>query len=292
MVRVTRRLRRGLGRRGGSSGSGGRLRCRRRRCGRLRRGGALRYRGLRCRCRRRLRGLRCAGGPEPTGSAVATRPVRRALGLRRRRAAGHRAGLRAHERAHVLGGVREQRHVARALERRGEHPLVLRAGAALAARVDLAAVADVATDAAHFFEVDLLDLVHAERADLAARTPRPAVAGAVATAVVATAITRPAAGAATIATRTGTFLTHLVSLERDLVRVERPGLTLRLAPRHRAAAHASLAVTAPAEELEVVAADVEARLLDVVLVRVRTRAEAAVDVDLLAFLHDLLRGLG
>src|SRR5207244_2359930 len=82
------------------------------------------------------------------------------------RAAGHRAGLRAHERAHVLGGVREQRHVAGALERRGEHPLVLRAGAALAARVDLAAVADVAADAADFLEVDLLDLVHAERADL------------------------------------------------------------------------------------------------------------------------------
>src|SRR5438105_4753758 len=282
MVRVTRGLRRGLGLRGGSRGRLGRrgLRC-----------GALRCRGLRRRGGCRLRG-RCAGRPESTGSAVATGPVWRALGLGRRRAAGHRTGLRAHERAHVLGGVWEQRHVTGPFERRGEHPLVLRAGAALAARVDLAAIADVATDATHLFEVDLLDLVHAERADLAAWPSRPAVAGPVATAVIAAAIARTAAGAAAVTTRTRTFLAHLVSLERDLVRVERPGLTLRLVARHRAAAHPGLTVAAAAEELEVVAADVEARLLDVVLVRVRAGTEAAVDVDLLALLHDLLGGLG
>src|SRR5207237_7811493 len=97
---------------------------------------------------------------------------------------------------------------------------------------------------------------------------------------------------AAVTTRTRTFLAHLVSLERDLVRVERPGLTLRLVARHRAAAHPGLTVAAAAEELEVVAADVEARLLDVVLVRVRSGSEAAVDVDLLALLHDLLGGLG
>jgi hypothetical protein len=47
---------------------------------------------------------------------------------------------------------------------------VLRAGAALAARVDLAAIADEATDAADVLVIDLLDLIDAERADLA---PRP-----------------------------------------------------------------------------------------------------------------------
>src|SRR5579859_2952070 len=80
--------------------------------------------------------------------------------------------------------------------------------------------------------------------------------------------------------------------ERDLVRVERARLLLVARRRHRAAAHTALTVAAAAEELEVVAADVEAGLLDVVLVRVRARAEAAVDVDLLALLDDLLRGLG
>src|SRR5438132_9137956 len=155
MVRVARELCRGLGLRCGCHG--------------------LRYLGLRSR-RDDALGRRSRRA-EPARCAVATWPERRAVGLRRRRAAGHRAGLRAHERAHVLRGVREERHVTRALERRGEHPLVLRARAALAARVDLAAVADVAADAADLLEVDLLDLVHAERADLAARASRAAVAG-------------------------------------------------------------------------------------------------------------------
>jgi hypothetical protein len=82
--------------------------------------------------------------------------------------------------------------VARALQRGGQHALVLRARAALAPRVDLAAVADVAANATDLLEVDLLDLVDAERADLAAWTPRPTVAGPVTTAttVIATAIAR------------------------------------------------------------------------------------------------------
>src|SRR5579859_2447334 len=274
MLRVACRLCRGLGPRGGR---GSRLRRRR-------------GRGLRGRGDDGLR--RAAGGAEATWGAVATRTERRAVGLGRRRAAGHRPGLRAHERADVLGGVREEGHVARALQRRGEHPLVLRARAALAARVDLAAVADVAADATDLFEVDLLDLVDAERADLAARAPRAAVAGTVPAAIVATtvAIARPAAGAA-VATRTGTFLAHRDSLERDLVGIERPRRSLLVACRHRAAAHPALAVTTAAEHLEVVAADVEARLLDVVLVRPRPRAEAPVDEDLHALLDVLLGDL-
>jgi hypothetical protein len=74
----------------------------------------------------------------------------------------------------VIGGVREHRHEASPLERGGQHPLVLRARAALAARIDLAAIANEATDAADVLVIDLLDLIDAERADLA---PRPTKAG-------------------------------------------------------------------------------------------------------------------
>src|SRR5258708_7411242 len=200
----------------------------------------LRRGGLRSRRRSAALGLlELPGRTESTGRpTVATWRVRRAVGLGGRRATGHRAGLRAHERADVLRGVLQERHVARALERRGEHPLVLRARAALAARVDLAAVADVATDAADLFEVDLLDLVHAEGADLAARAARSAIAGTVTTAVIATAIARPAARAAAVTTRTGTILTHLVSFVRTGSRPDRtfrrhPVAVVRPASRRR-----------------------------------------------------------
>jgi len=59
--------------------------------------------------------------------------------------------------------------------------LVLRAGATLAARIDLAAVADEPPYATDVLVVDLLDLIDAERADLAPRstkTRRTAVAAA------------------------------------------------------------------------------------------------------------------
>jgi hypothetical protein len=101
----------------------------------------------------------------------------------------------------VLGRVREERHVARALERGREHPLMLGAGAALAAGVDLAAVADVPANAADLLEVDLLHFVDAERADLSPGTARAAVAGpvapAVSTAVAATVIAVAATAATT-----------------------------------------------------------------------------------------------
>src|SRR5687767_15275830 len=51
---------------------------------------------------------------------------------------------------------------------------MLRARAALAARIDLAPLADVAADAADILVVDLLHLIDAERADLAARSARTA----------------------------------------------------------------------------------------------------------------------
>ena len=121
--------------------------------------------------------------------------------------------------ARTCSAVYEERHVTRALERRGEHPLMLGAGAALATRVDLAAVADVAANAPDLFEVDLLDLVDAERADLATWTTGAAVAGTLATTISATvtaAVVAVAATAATAAARaaagpTGTILAHLCS---------------------------------------------------------------------------------
>src|SRR5207245_7789958 len=111
--------------------------------------------------------------------------VRRAIRLRRRWATGHRARLRRHERADVLRGVRQKCHETGALQRLGEHALVLRAGAALAARVDLAALADVSADAADVLVVDLLHLLDAERAHAAARpaATNPALATITAVAV-------------------------------------------------------------------------------------------------------------
>ena len=74
---------------------------------------------------------------------------------------------------------------------------MLRAVAALAARIDLAALAHVAADAPDVLEVDLLHLVDAERTDLAARPARSAVARAAAAVVtVAAASATAAAGAA------------------------------------------------------------------------------------------------
>jgi hypothetical protein len=72
----------------------------------------------------------------------------------------------------VIGGVRQHRHETSPLEGRGQHPLMLRARAALAARIDLAAVADETANTANVFVVDLLDLIDAERADLASRSTK------------------------------------------------------------------------------------------------------------------------
>ena len=56
-------------------------------------------------------------------------------------------------------------------KRGGQHPLMLRARSALAARIDLAPLADVPADAADVLVVDLLHLIDAERADLTTRPP-------------------------------------------------------------------------------------------------------------------------
>src|SRR5215207_2865202 len=93
--------------------------------------------------------------------------------------------------ADVLRGEGQQGQVAGALEGGAQGALVLGAGARLAARLDLAAVGDVAAQAGRFLVVDQGDLVHAELADLAPGD----VAAATATARSPAAAARPAAGA-------------------------------------------------------------------------------------------------
>jgi hypothetical protein len=64
--------------------------------------------------------------------------------------------------------VRQQRNVSRPLQSDGEHPLVASAGAGLAARLDLAAVADEHAQPGDVLIVDASHVIGAEAADLAA----------------------------------------------------------------------------------------------------------------------------
>src|SRR3954452_3484052 len=72
----------------------------------------------------------------------------------------------------ALGHVRQQRQLARALDRPGDLALVAAAGAGDAPRADLAAVGDQPAQRADVLVVDLVDLVAAVRTGLA-----PAAAG-------------------------------------------------------------------------------------------------------------------
>jgi hypothetical protein len=69
----------------------------------------------------------------------------------------------------VLGGVRQQRDVARPLQGNGERPLVTSAGAGLAAGLDLAALREVAAQSGDVLVVDVADLIDAERTDFSTR---------------------------------------------------------------------------------------------------------------------------
>src|SRR5215203_4118716 len=63
----------------------------------------------------------------------------------------------------------QQGNMAGTLDRGGQRALMFGAGAGLAARLDLAALGDVAPQAREVLVVDLFDAVHAEGANLAAR---------------------------------------------------------------------------------------------------------------------------
>ena len=69
----------------------------------------------------------------------------------------------------MCGGIGQKRHMPRVLQRDGQPTLVLGAGAGLAARLDLGAVGQEAAQPHQVLVVDVVDLVDAELANLAAR---------------------------------------------------------------------------------------------------------------------------
>src|SRR5690348_15481319 len=74
--------------------------------------------------------------------------------------------------AHLAGGVggeRQERDLARPLERQGQPPLVAGTGAGDAARQDLAALGDEAPKARHLLVIDVVHPLDAKRAHLAVR---------------------------------------------------------------------------------------------------------------------------
>src|SRR5688572_16448849 len=79
-------------------------------------------------------------------------------------------------RSRLLGRVRDERQLARPHERHPQLPLVQRAGARDAARQDLRALRDEGEQQLHILVVDVVDLVRAELAHLAAAEHRPPLA--------------------------------------------------------------------------------------------------------------------
>src|SRR4051794_24767339 len=69
----------------------------------------------------------------------------------------------------VLGAVRQQCHEAGALQGCGERALVMRAGAGLAARLDLGSIRQVAAQPVDVLVIDNMNLVHPELAEGSAR---------------------------------------------------------------------------------------------------------------------------
>ena len=89
----------------------------------------------------------------------------------------------------VLSRERQQSHVAGPLQGDGQHALVAGAGAGLAARLDLAAVGNVAAQLARVLVVDLVNLVDAERTDAPAAESATTATGTAPGTVIAAAAT-------------------------------------------------------------------------------------------------------
>jgi hypothetical protein len=83
----------------------------------------------------------------------------------------------------VLSGIREQRHIARALYGTRDHTLVLGAGAHLTAGLHLAAVTDVATHPLHVLVVQHVSVPDAEFAATATESATASAASATRTVV-------------------------------------------------------------------------------------------------------------
>ena len=77
----------------------------------------------------------------------------------------------------MLGGEGQEGQVSRALQSDCQHPLVARAGARLASRLDLATVGDVAAQPCRLLVVDRLHFIDAEDADAPAAEATAAAAG-------------------------------------------------------------------------------------------------------------------
>ena len=93
----------------------------------------------------------------------------------------------------VVRAEGDEREYARALDRPGKHPLVLRAHARLAPSFHLVSVRGEAPQLAHILVVDVLDLVHAEGADFAPRIVTRPAASALEAALSAAPERRPSA---------------------------------------------------------------------------------------------------
>src|SRR5207237_593389 len=78
--------------------------------------------------------------------------------------------------SHMVGRVRQQRQMSRALDRDRQPALMARARARLPPRLDLAAVRNVSPQLQRVLVVDVLDLVHTEGTDLLALSEAPAAA--------------------------------------------------------------------------------------------------------------------
>src|SRR3954454_20341497 len=175
--------------------------------------------------------------------------------------------------------VREERHLAGALDRARDLVLVPAARSGDAARADLALLRDVPAQRARVLVVDVLDLRLAELAALAA--DRAAlVAGPLAAALAVLGL-----------------LSHRPSfLERDVVvgRREVVGRGRRRARRHvlvaATAGEAALALAAAAEELDGVGDDLDGLALRAVLRVPLAPLEASVDADRAA-LREVLRAI-
>src|SRR5207237_740365 len=84
--------------------------------------------------------------------------------------------------SHMVGRVRQQRQMSRALDRDRQPALMARARARLPPRLDLAAVRNVSPQLQRVLVVDVLDLVHTEGTDLLALSEAPAPAATATTA--------------------------------------------------------------------------------------------------------------
>src|SRR5262245_15024721 len=132
----------------------------------------------------------------------------------------------------LVRDVRDQRDLARALDRRLQLTLVHRAGARDAPRQDLAALRDERADQLDVLVVDVVDLVRAELADLAAAEQRAALPlGLVAALLVAFA---GAAVGSLLSECHGLDLHPVVPIVQVVVAVLRPAFA-RLALRRQAA---------------------------------------------------------